>query len=624
MVTAAGVHGSRRSRPRPTPTTGRSATRSPRACPSEPQSSVTHVLRDMCYLCLRKSTISSQFSAVSKSAISSQLAATRRQLSAFSFRLNIGLASSFQQSIRQVPVRAGTSSPVPSPEPRAPNSAVPNPQSPAPPRTGNSAAPAAARAAGARHDPLAVDGHGVALGIDRDLRQRVVQHHVALADACACRGRAAAARRSAGGSVPRSSDALRHERARSASGRAVRTRRTSAGSAPAPASESTRSDRPSAPPAMKPPLMTSSGLTPKNAGFHSTRSASLPTSIEPTCSAMPCAMRRVDRVLRDVAADAAGCRARARVARQRAARRLHLVRGLPRARDHLADAAHRLRVGRHHADRAEIVQHVLGRDRLRPDARFGERDVLGHLRIQVMADHQHVEVLVERVHRVRHRRIRARRQDVRLAADPDDVGRVAAAGALGVVGVDRPALERGDACPRRSPTRSACRCGSRPARRTRRRPTAQCRSPPASCPSPRAASGRSRRRRSARRAARAATRCPCRGSRSSAAAPSVASSIRWMFHAPGVQVVALVPSAGPGAAADHRRDAAGERLLRLLRADEVDVRVDAAGGQDAMLAGDDLGRRADLEARRDAVLDVRDCRPCRWRRCGRRERRRRP
>ena len=59
MVTAAGVHGSRRSRPRPTPTTGRSATRSPRACPSEPQSSVTHVLRDMCYLCLRKSVFCS-------------------------------------------------------------------------------------------------------------------------------------------------------------------------------------------------------------------------------------------------------------------------------------------------------------------------------------------------------------------------------------------------------------------------------------------------------------------------------------------------------------------------------------------------------------------------------------
>ena len=43
-------------------------------------------------------------------------------------------------------------------------------------------------------------------------------------------------------------------------------------------------------PAMKPPLITISGLTPKNAGFHSTRSASLPTSTDPTSCAMPCVM----------------------------------------------------------------------------------------------------------------------------------------------------------------------------------------------------------------------------------------------------------------------------------------------------------------------------------------------
>jgi hypothetical protein len=60
-----------------------------------------------------------------------------------------------------------------------------------------------------------------------------------------------------------------------------------------------------------------------------------------------------------------------------------------------------------------------------------------------MAHHQHVEVLVDRVHRVRARRIRRRRQDVGLAHRLDDVGRMAAAGAFGVIGVDRAALERG-------------------------------------------------------------------------------------------------------------------------------------------------------------------------------------
>ncbi len=42
--------------------------------------------------------------------------------------------------------------------------------------------------------------------------------------------------------------------------------------------------------AMKPPLTTSSGLTPKNSGRHSTRSASLPTSTDPTSCETPWAM----------------------------------------------------------------------------------------------------------------------------------------------------------------------------------------------------------------------------------------------------------------------------------------------------------------------------------------------
>ena len=75
-----------------------------------------------------------------------------------------------------------------------------------------------------------------------------------------------------------------------------------------------------------------------------------------------------------------------------------------------------------------------------------------------------------------------------------------------------------------------------------------------------------------------------------------------MCQGPGVQVVAKVPVAGPGAAADHRRDARHQRLVDLLRADEVDVRVDAAGGDDHAFAGDDLGAGADDDV--DAGLDV--------------------
>ena len=50
-----------------------------------------------------------------------------------------------------------------------------------------------------------------------------------------------------------------------------------------------------------------------------------------------------------------------------------------------------------HADRAQVVEDVFGGDGLAADAALGEGDVLGQILVQVMADHQHVQVLVERV-----------------------------------------------------------------------------------------------------------------------------------------------------------------------------------------------------------------------------------
>ena len=207
--------------------------------------------------------------------------------------------------------------------------------------------------------------------------------------------------------------------------------------------------------------------------------------------------------------------------------------------------------------------------------------------------------------------------------DPDDVGRMAAAGALGVEGVDGAALEGGDGVLDEARSRSACRCGSPPARRSRRRRAGSSRWRPASCPSPRAASGRRRRPRSARRSGvRQRWRCPCRGSRSSSGRPRPPAACARGARAPGVQVVALVPVGRAGAAAEHRGDAGDQRLLDLLRADEVDVRVDAAGGEDLALAGDGLGARADDDV--DARLDVRVAGLADARRCGRPSGRRRP
>ena len=65
------------------------------------------------------------------------------------------------------------------------------------------------------------------------------------------------------------------------------------------------------------------------------------------------------------------------------------------------------------------------------------------------------------------------------------------------------------------------------------------------------------------------------------------------------------PVAGTGAAADQRRGAVGQRCVGLLRRDEVDVRVDAGGGQDEMVAGDRVGGEAQFQPRRDAVHRLR-------------------
>src|ERR1019366_2657524 len=58
-----------------------------------------------------------------------------------------------------------------------------------------------------------------------------------------------------------------------------------------------------------------------------------------------------------------------------------------------------------------------------------------------------------------------------------------------------------------------------------------------------------------------------------------------------------------GAAAKHGGDAGHQRLVHLLRADEMDMAVEAAGGEDFSLSRDDLGAGADDDG--DARLNVR-------------------
>jgi len=49
-------------------------------------------------------------------------------------------------------------------------------------------------------------------------------------------------------------------------------------------------------------------------------------------------------------------------------------------------------VAGHHADRAQVVEDVLRRDGLAADPALRERHVLDDLAVEVVADHQHVQV----------------------------------------------------------------------------------------------------------------------------------------------------------------------------------------------------------------------------------------
>ena len=105
------------------------------------------------------------------------------------------------------------------------------------------------------------------------------------------------------------------------------------------------------------------------------------------------------------------------------------------------------------------------------------------------------------------------------------------------------------------------------------------------------------------RARRACAHCPCRRRPRFIGKASAASIIACDMPGAGRAGGGEGAGRGAGAAAEHGGDAGHQRLFDLLRADEVDVAVDAAGGDDLAFAGDDLRAGADDDV--DAGLHVR-------------------
>ena len=129
------------------------------------------------------------------------------------------------------------------------------------------------------------------------------------------------------------------------------------------------------------------------------------------------------------------------VLRERSSFVLHLAGRLPGPGDDLAHAAHGLGIRAHHAENAHVMKHVLRRDGLRADAGIREGDILRNPFVQMMADHQHVQVLVDGIDRVRHGRIRGGWEHIGGRRRADDIRRVAAARSLCMIGVNGPASD---------------------------------------------------------------------------------------------------------------------------------------------------------------------------------------
>ena len=117
---------------------------------------------------------------------------------------------------------------------------------------------------------------------------------------------------------------------------------------------------------------------------------------------------------------------------------------LERPPDRLHHPAHPLRVGVDDGDRAELVERPLGGHGRHVDPLADEREVLRDAERRPVVEDDHRHLLGGRIDAPRHRRRRRRADDVGLADEPDGVRHVPAAAALDVVGVDGPAVDRGD------------------------------------------------------------------------------------------------------------------------------------------------------------------------------------
>ena len=116
----------------------------------------------------------------------------------------------------------------------------------------------------------------------------------------------------------------------------------------------------------------------------------------------------------------------------------HLAGGLPGAGDDFSHTSHSLRVRAHHAEDAHVMENIFCGNGFRTDPGICKSYVFWDPLIQMVANHQHVQMLIQSIYCIRHGRVSRRGKYVGSCRCPDNVRGMAAAGAFCMVCMDSP------------------------------------------------------------------------------------------------------------------------------------------------------------------------------------------
>ena len=121
----------------------------------------------------------------------------------------------------------------------------------------------------------------------------------------------------------------------------------------------------------------------------------------------------------------------------------HFICSLPSTDNHLTNAPHCLTVRSNDAEGPHIVQNILSRDGFTANTAFCKGDVFWNGFVEMMTDHQHVEMFFYCVDGKGSCGVGGGGQHIFLTANSDNIRRMPATGPFGMKSMDRPASHRG-------------------------------------------------------------------------------------------------------------------------------------------------------------------------------------